>query len=465
MSVKRGPQKYRKKGQIQILYKLATDGSNSISGLSRLLKTHRSNIQSAMKVLKEIKYVKRIDKKFGRGSPENIFQITDKGLEYLSKEPQITLEQFWNIVFLIDAGKTIETRIPLKKIFENYEKNVLGFNLDKVSFLWGFSFDYLFELNRWPIKLDMQIFILYIIGVSKKIEHKKLLNRIKRRYKVQNKVIDDLIKKLIYSKLIQSKQDSTNYYQLSVMGFVLVINYFDSVFLHKEKPEKIIDYDKDLKTIMDNSKEIVPLISKICSEISYLITSKVILNHFRFIYKRTLPILVPIQYGGTKEIVFFSRIMNQVRREKIVEYYYAGFSSWKNLLDQNKIKEKDSEAVNKMKYLAHISGFKTEREDEITQSVKGTDFSLDKIIEDSLVERITLEFLCYLLFEINQWKKADVGFKIKNQHDNWAGKLVEKWENLIENNPQVTDFFNSKIKEIKEFEKKNLEMLETSNLL
>jgi len=455
-------QKERSPTQIEILYKLATEGSQSISRLSKKpLNKYRTNTVKAIQVLGDLKLIKLDKKILGKGSPENLYKISDKGIELLSKDKRITLTQFWNLVFLIYDAKIIKTKIPLEGFFQNYEKNVLGFELDKVSLRWGFVFDHLFELNEWPIKLNMQIFILYVVGISKKIEHQELLNKIKRQYKAQNEKIDNAIKNLIDSKWIQSKQANPNYYQLSVMGFVLVINYFDSVFMNKEKPVKIIDYDKDLKMIIENSKEIVPLISKICSEIPRLIDSKLILNYFRFIYRRTLFGLNPIQNGGVEEIVYFSRVMDKVRRNKISEYCNFGYSVWKQLIAQNKIKNNDSNSVQKMKYLAHISGMKIENETGTIKNVRGLNFSLDEIIEKSLTERITFEFFCYLLFEINDWKKYDNSFKQKNELENFYGKQLEKWEKFLKTSQEIKILFDSKIKEIKEFEKENLEKLET----
>jgi len=455
-------QKERTPTQIEILYKLATEGNQSVSRLTKKpLNKYRTNTVKAIQVLDDLKFIKLDRKIFGKGSPEKLYKILDKGIELLSKDKRITLTQFWNLVFLIYDAKIIKTKIPLEEFFQNYEKNVLGFELDNVSLRWGFVFQHLFELNGWPIKLNMQIFILYVIGVSKKIEYQELLKKIKRQYKVQNEKIDHAIKNLIDSKLIQNKQDNSDYYQLSVMGFVLVINYFDSVFTHKEDPEKIIDYDKDLKTIIENSKEIIPLVSKICSEIPDLIRSKTILNYFQFIYRRTLFGLNPIQNGGTEEIVYFSRMMDKVRRDKISEYCDFGYSVWKQLITQNKIKNNDSNAVQKMKYLAHISGRKIENETETIKNVRGLNFSLDEIIEKSLTERITFEFFCYLLFEINNWKKYDNSFKQKNELENFYGNRLEKWERFLKTTQEIKILFDSKIKEIKEFEKENLEKLET----
>jgi len=455
-------QKERTPTQIEILYKLATEGSQSVSRLAKKpLNKYRTNTVIAIQVLGDLKLIKLDRKILGKGNPEKLYKISDKGIELLSKDKRITLTQFWNLVFLIYDAKIIKTKILLKRFFYNYEKNVLGFELDNVSLRWGFVFQHLFELNGWPIKLDIQIFILYVIGVSKKIEYQKLLKKIKRQYKVQNEKIDHAIKNLIDSKLIQNKQANSDYYQLSVMGFVLVINYFESVFMHKEDPEKIIDYDKDLKTIIENSKEIIPLVSKICSEIPDLIRSKAILRYFRFIYTRTLFGLNPIQNGGTEEIVYFSRVMDKVRRDKISEYSNSGYSVWKQLIAQNKIKNNDSNAVQKMKYLAHISGMKIENETETVKNVRGLNFSLDEIIEKSLTERITFEFFCYLLFEVNNWKKYDSSLKQKNELEDFYGNRLEKWERFLKTAQEIKILFDSKIKEIKEFEKENLEKLET----
>lgn len=455
-------QKERTGTQIEILYKLATEGSQSVSRLSKKpLNKYRTNTVIAIQVLDDLKFIKLDRKNLGKGGPEKLYKISDKGIELLSKDKRITLTQFWNLVFLIYDAKIIKTKIPLKRFFYNYEKNVLGFELDKVSLRWGFVFQHLFEINGWPVKLNMQIFILYVIGISKKIEYQELLKKIKRRYKVQNEKIDHAIKNLIDSKWIQSKQANSDYYQLSIMGFVLVINYFDSVYRHEEDPKKIKDYDKNLKTIIENSKEIIPLISKICSEIPYLIRSKTILHYFQLIYRQTLFGLNPIQNGGTEEIVYFSRVMDKVRRDKISEYCNFGYSVWKQLIAQNKIKNNDSNAVQKMKYLAHISGMKIENDTETIKNVRGLNFSLDEIIEKSLTERITFEFFCYLLFDVNYWKKHDSNFKQKNELEDFYGNRLENWERFLKTTPEIKILFDSKIKEIKEFEKENLEKLET----
>ena len=114
-----------------------------------------------------------------------------------------------------------------------------------------------------------------------------------------------------------------------------------------------------------------------------------------------------------------------------------------------------------MKYLAHISGMKIENETETIKNVRGLNFSLDEIIEKSLTERITFEFFCYLLFEVNNWRKYDSSSKQKNELINFYGNRLEEWEKFLKTTQEIKILFDSKIKEIKEFEKKNLEKLET----
>jgi len=45
--------------------------------------------------------------------------------------------------------------------------------------------------------------------------------------------------------------------------------------------------------------------------------------------------------------------------------------------------------------------------------------------------------------------------------ENFYGSRLEKWERFLKTTPEIKILFDSKIKEIKEFEKKNLEKLET----
>jgi len=453
-------QKERTTTQIEILYKLATEGSQSVSRLSKKpLNKYRTNTVKAIQVLGDLKLIKLDRKILGKGSPEKLYKISDKGIELVSKDKRITLTQFWNLVFLIYDTEIIKTKIPLEVFFQNYEKNVLGFELDNISILWGYTFDYLYDLNNWPTKFSIEIFILYIIGISKKISYNELLKKIKEKFKVQNE-IDKKIKALIDSKYINRGKNQCGNYRLSIIGFLLLMSYFDSEINFNRSRQKN-DFGKDFEIIIKNSSEIVPLVSKVCLEIPYLLRSKVILNYFRFIFMGTLSILNPIQSGGTQEIVYFSRLMGKIRRYEITKYSNSGYSVWRQLIAQNKIKNNDSNAVQKMKYLAHISGMKIENETETIKNVRGSNFSLDEIIEKSLTERITFEFFCYLLFEVNNWKKYDSSFKQKNELENFYGNLLEKWERFLKTTQEIKILFNSKIKEIKEFEKENIEKLET----
>jgi len=93
-------QEERNNRQISILYKLVIEGKKTISQLTEELNADQRAIEKSIKILEELKTIERIQKVKTRVKSRS-YRITEKGIITLSKEKNVTYEQFWNLVYQI----------------------------------------------------------------------------------------------------------------------------------------------------------------------------------------------------------------------------------------------------------------------------------------------------------------------------------------------------------------------------
>ena len=76
------------------------------------------SIHGTVKILEDKDLIKITKKEKGRGKVKLFYELTDLGIESLSKDKRITLEQFWKIVFLVfDVKNQSKYKISSRRFF------------------------------------------------------------------------------------------------------------------------------------------------------------------------------------------------------------------------------------------------------------------------------------------------------------------------------------------------------------
>ncbi|MCH7965992.1 MAG: hypothetical protein IIB02_01015 [Thaumarchaeota archaeon] len=194
------------------MYKLATEGDRSISKLSKKpLNRYRTSFVKSIKVLEKLEMVKPSLKGKRPKGMEAPYKITDKGIEVLSRNQRITLEQFWEISFCI-FDKKRNSKITFEEFSTNYKKSVRKYNPKLSIFGWGIVFEHFDLLCGMFIESEEQIEILKFLANRKNTTCKILTQHLKKKYpSIYKNILEHKFIRLIQDKLIFEIRNSSNF--------------------------------------------------------------------------------------------------------------------------------------------------------------------------------------------------------------------------------------------------------------
>ena len=444
---KRKRQSDRSDRQISILYKLAIEGRKTIFQLTEELNTNQRAIEKSIEILEEFKSIERVQRVKTR-TKSQAYRITEKGIITLSKEKNVTYEQFWNLVYQIYDKKTFNAKITIMKFFNNYEKYVGGFDLDNLSLQWVEFFEDTYGIRR-ETNIDNIVHILLEIGLAKKISHNTLLKKINKKYKIKNSDICREITNLSNTNIYVRTKNKT--YRLSVLGLLVLVHHNPISMTHSENSNRF----EELKGIFKNHRNLLPLVCKACNVIPELQDFTDAINYLQDIYERKLIPFAPLQNGGLEEIVYHFRIKNRITTKRVQDYLKEGHKVLGNL-SLPRAENINSNVLVRIKYLEHNIGISwSEIDNSIVEKLFGEKrFSLDKIIDKNLADTITFEFFCfYLTHYVYNWRlRGNV-------------EKLNRWKEFCKMNPGIEMKFNSVINDVKDIQNKNIHKMNVESIL
>jgi len=405
--------------------------------------------------------LKLAEKIIGPGSPEKLYKITSAGLETISLDSQITLEQFWNMMYIIYDKKDIKNKTSHTKYFSNYEENILNIKLEKIPTLGSMIIKNMSLIYPKPLKFNDKLFILYVLAIKKDLSLKEIKTQLKKYEKdfrnnttITEKILNNMIEEKIIIK-------NTSKFQISITGLILILNYLDEAYLVRNtKQTKFIDINSDLKLILQNVKYLIPNFSRLCLEIPSIMTSLLILNYFRYVYDNSTGTLSSIQHDGAKELVILGRIMDDVNRNKIIQEFSVGHRVQESLIQKKVISDdKKSPIYDRLNYLAKICGYPNIDENSDQKKSK-SEINLET--EMATRDKIDFELVCHFLPNIHEWKRVDQSFQKENYVKNVAKKNLEGWEKFLSTTTSFKKWFNSWTADIIEFEQENMNKIKTN---
>jgi len=431
---KRKRQSDRSDRQISILYKLAIEGRKTIFQLTEELNTNQRAIEKSIEILEELKTIERVQRIKTR-TKSRAYRITENGAITLSNEKNVTYEQFWNLVYQIYDKKTVNIKIPIREFFDNYEKFVCGFDLDNISLQWINTFDDPYS-DRKKESVENERRVLFEIGLAKNISHDILLKKINEKYKVN--LFDEITTISIDNQYVRTKNRK---YSLSVLGLLTLVRHYNIG----------MDELKELKEIIENNKNLLPLVYKIIPELPNFAIAIVYLQE---IYDQTTIPFTSIQNGGLGDIVYYFRIKNDITIGKIQDYFRAGRKVFESL-SHNTIENFKSSILKRIIILGHTIG---ESFPVINNSPEEKLFreklSIDKISDKTLADSLTFEFFClYLSHFVYRYESPD------------DDKKIQRWRDFCKKNPKIEEQFTDIINDVKDIQNKNIRKMNVESIL
>ena len=455
--------------QIEILYLLAVNGQQTKTQLANEFGVKYPAIFDSVKILEEKFLVKVSFSEEGRGKAKLFYEITNEGLETLSKDSRITLERFWKIAFCIFDMKTNSSiSISLEKVFSNYETVVLGYDLKYTPVYWSIILE-CFDLYNPVDRLTPDISILYTLGMNGEMEEGeliKLLDSSKNNYIITSKKIEYelILKNMITGKLVMKVEKKKSIkYRNSILGLLILMSYMNKIRLNPDKPtyEK---FESEIKTIFQNSKTIIPYIAKSWNKLRKVIREIDVIQYFMWIANNHMPISRSIQVDGIRELIVTERIMGETNKLVIEKEVKVGFQIIKELSDSGRYQEgKPSNVYNRLLLLAVLSGYSIENQSEFLKSMKGTEYSLDFAIERAISNLVCFEFFTYFIDGVKTRKR--IAGDATESTGNWAYFAIKNWKEFLKNNREFRLWYTSWIEQITKFEEKNLEILKQRDFL
>ena len=452
--------------QISILKKLAIRGKQTKSELSTEFNVRYPAIVGSMKILHEKKMIEIAEKKKGRGRAKLFYEITNKGLDTLSKDSRMSLEEFWEISFLVyDVKTNLNVTSTLEEFCSNYEQKVLGYSFEYALLGWSIIMDNSGIFLPISDKPSQKMSVLYELGVNgtqSTQELTKYLDLKTRQKNNLNALLSDMVRNKIISETQTNKKSK---YQLTSLGFLLLMNYMDKDKMENLNINNGKDHAEDIRRIIKNA-DTVPLISNHWQVLREIIDELNITQFFKWIANSLMPPLDAIQLRGVSELIIVERIMGETYKNLIAQEFNVGLKVISNIMKEKKYEPKSSKVYRRLLYLGILTGIKVENQDKFLHSVMGKDFVLDEVIEKTVSNKICFEFFTYFInWVIGEKKRGDLD-KIKNDGiGKWYYSTVEKWDSFQKSNKEFRDWYNAWIDEIRIFEERNTKILKERDFL
>lgn len=440
--------------QTNILFTITIEGRPTKYTMLGLVKADRSSLSKAVKSLLKKQYISFQEEKppeWVTRTAKKFYMITDSGLESLSKDSALTQEQFWNIVFHVYEVKTVKTRIPFKKFISNYEKHVLGFDLENTPIdlevtLRDLSFTH--PVSRIE---DSGIPMLIILTTNKPMSEDNVIKYLKQKNPLKTKIdksnLETSFNRLLQDKLIAKLSDDENpQYRITVLGYLTVMK-----FLGEFQNEIVINTDLIVKKIIKNSKIEFTFISEPWDTLRKITNETKFLDLINDIINKRMTVSQSIQTGGVNELLSIERNMTQTHIRKIKNEAITGSEVQRNLVNDGIIQEGFSSQVRKrLLFLLIISGVTFQGKEKIIESVKGKDFSLEADVERIVCDTISFEFFILLLDFLIDMKKNNARLYLIK---------IQKWNQFQKSNKKFREWFDNWKEHLTEFEERNVQII------
>jgi len=444
--------------QTKILFTIATNGRPTRFKIISKLKNDKSSIVQSIKSLLDKQYIyfeqEELPKKSKR-TPRKFYMITDSGLETLSKDSTITQERFWKIVFLVYDKKITKTKIPFERFISNYEKHVLGFDLENTPIDLEHTLKNLSFIHPIEKIEESGIPMLTILAINKPMSEDNMIKYLKKKNPLKTKIdksnLESAFNRLLQDKLIAKLSDDKNpQYRITVLGFLIIMK-----FLGEFQNELDNNYDAKtdliVKKIIQNSKVNLLFISESWDTLRNIIDESIIIILFNEIINENMTVSKSIQTGGVKELLTIERNMTQAYTRKIRDEANTGLEVLIELVKDGIVQDGFSSQVRKrLLFLLIIGGAIFEDKEKIIESVKGKEYSLEADFERIVYDTISFEFFIYFI---------DRMIDNKDKGNESSLSKVQKWNEFQKNNKGFREWFDNWVKQLLEFEERNIKVL------
>lgn len=465
--------------QIQILRKIATDGKHSKKSLEIELEKHHPVINNAVEQLLKKKFVVRTEGSHTdkRGQPQKFYRLTEKGILVLIDEIKIPLEEFWKMLFRIfdskgsfypygyynSKNKFVEERgfvlknVTIEQLIKKYENNVLGYKreyalshiyqkIPDVQFLAGFNFS------------PSEKLIIETIALYGSLSLEELSIKLSKR-------ITTIPQKLLHPYFLIKKLDNKKY-EITVLG----IQYLVFVILRQLKHDTQM---QKIKILTENQKTILPLIFRKWVWLTRFFSNRELFNTLIDAIdtnQRQLPFQTD---SGIQEILDSHRNLEEVYNRKIKQEYEVGseirFEIAYNIAHLTGFHSKDPAYGNEHeKDLKILSSLLDDTSiDYLRNAEKPIQLVIDEIDKlnallgfESIEESRHNEMKKQRLVEYERIKSDSLSFRFYSillSQIYQKKEELDKWSNFLKMDQDIMPWYSNWIKEIGDFEGKNIE--------
>ncbi len=447
--------KTREYRQIQILKDIGTRGLQSIASLTKIQQTNRTNIDSSIRVLLDIEYLEFSEFKTGPGSKEKFYKLTESGMEFLSKEQTLTLEEFWKTVFCVYDKQVFKTKFPMELFFSNYEKHKLGYDFEFTPVELGITLNNLSfyhpVTNSLPIGVSMLIVLSMDKPMTKSNIEKNLKDKNPLKIKITESKIGGYFQRLIQDNLIaELTNDKDPQYRLTVLGFLIIMRFLDSAQIDLHNNHNI-NTDLIIRKVIKNSQVKLPFISESWDMLKDIVDESNAVILFDNIIRKTPTISGTIHTDGLRELLSIERMMTEAFSETIKGEAKIGLNVISDLEKKGDIEGNFFSPVRKrLLFLLIISGFGLKDQGKIIESVKGSKFYLAEHAEKVISNKIAFEFFTYFIDEVIREKKTNTEYSLSK---------VQKWNDFQKSNKRFKEWFDNWVEHLLKFEESNIKVL------
>ncbi len=447
--------KTRESRQIQVLKDIGSRGLQSISSLAKIQQTNRTNIDSSFRVLVDIGYLKFEKFRISPGSKEKLFKLTDLGMEFLSREQTLTLEEFWKTVFSVYDKQIFETKFPMELFFSNYEKIVLEYDFEFTPVEIGITLHNLSFYHPVTNSPPIGVSMLIVLSMDKPMTRNNIIKNLKDKNPLKIKIteskIDGYFQRLIQDNLIaELTNDKDPQYRLTVLGFLIIMRFLDSAQIDLYNNHNI-NTDLIIRKVIKNSQVKLPFISESWDMLRDIVDESNAVRLFANIIRKTPTISGTIHTDGLRELLSIERMMSVAFSETIKDEAKIGLNVMSDLGKKGDIEGNFFSPVTKrLLFLLIISGSGLKDQGKIIESVKGTKFFLVEHAEQVICNKISFEFLTYFIDEVIREKKTNTEYSLSK---------VQKWNDFQKSNKQFKEWFDKWVKLLLKFEERNVKVL------
>jgi len=469
--------KQRDKIQIKILHKIAIDGKHSKKSLENTLEKHHPVIDNAVNQLVKKNLITKADgdQNAKRGQPEKFYRLSKEGIEILIDEMKIPLNEFWKMLFRIfdskgdfitygylDSKKKYVEKdhfvledFTINKLIKKYENNVLGYKRERVI------------PNISPKTSDIKLIINLQLTPSEKLIIETLalydsLSISELSTKLSKQVIK--IPQKLFNLYLIVKNIDTEKYEITVLGIQYVMFIIFKQLKHDEQMQKIT-------ILLKNQKRVLPLIFKKWKWLTRYFSNRELFNALIDtidINHREPPFQTNF---GAQEILDSHRNLEAVCKSKIQHEYEAGSDVHLEVRNEKAINLKAFRSKNtknldnllKMStILLDVNSAKYLHKVDKSLQVVTTELNKLKILSelDSVNDLYPDEIKKQQRIEYEQNKTDSLSFRFYSillSQIYQKNKNPEQWFNFLKKDKDVMPWYREWIKEIDEFESKNID--------